>query len=65
MNQIVNTLISALGISRRDQAANDLHSTESAPMMELDAAKFSLVVGGDGEDTGPRGGWKAIVTSAA
>ena len=65
MNQIVNTLISALGISRRDQTANELHSTSLAPMTVLDGAKLALVAGGDGDDQGPRGGWKTGSTSAA
>jgi len=64
MNQIVNSLISALGIARRDQVANDLHAIGLTPMIELDAAKLALIVGGD-DDTGPRGGWKAIASSAA
>ena len=64
MNQIVNILISALGIPRRDQATNDLNSRGKAPMVELCTAALAQVVGGDGEDTGPRGGWKAVAISA-
>ncbi len=63
MNQIVNTLITALGMSRRGQTATDLNAAKPAPMVELDVAKCLLIIGGDGEDTGPRGGWKAVATS--
>jgi hypothetical protein len=56
MNQIVNTLISALGIALRDQAGNDLHPFQSTPMVELDAKHLVQIVGGD--DDGPRTGWK-------
>ena len=58
MNQIVDTLISALGITRRDQAANDLPTATSSPMVELPVADLALV-GGGGDDNGPRGGWLA------
>jgi hypothetical protein len=59
MNQIVDSLISALGWSRRDQAANDLTTAPRAPMVKLEAADLALIVGGTttGDDTGPRGGW--------
>ena len=65
MNQIVNTLISAIGFSRRDRAAIDLNSGNSAPMVELQATQLGQIVGGDGEDNGPRGGWKAVSSSLA
>jgi hypothetical protein len=65
MNQLVNTLISALGISRRDQTTNDSKFVGMNPMIELDAEMLVRVVGGDGEVNGPRGGWKAVCSSAA
>jgi hypothetical protein len=65
MNQIVNTLISALGFERRSRAANDLRSDAYSPMTELRGASLAFVVGGDGDAVagGPRGGWKASSTS--
>jgi hypothetical protein len=58
MNQIVDSLISALGWTRRDQAANDLITAAHAPMVKLEAADLALIVGGgNGDDNGPRGGW--------
>ena len=59
MNQIVDTLISALGFTRRDQTANDLQMATSSPMIDLRVTDLALVVGGGGDDTGPRGGWIA------
>ena len=63
MNQIVNTLISALGIARRDRAANDLHVRHTLSMVELDAKDLAHVVGGDTD--GPRGGWINAASATA
>jgi len=58
MNQIVDSLISALGWVRRDQAGNDLITAAHAPMVKLEDADLALIVGGgSGDDSGPRGGW--------
>jgi len=67
MNQIVNTLISAICISRRNQATNDLHSTIASPMIELSGESLALIAGGDGMivNGGPRGGWSTTTLSAA
>ncbi len=56
MNQIVNTLISALGFTQRVQAPNDLMTIASSPMIKLEVADLAQVVGGD-DTNGPRGGW--------
>ena len=63
MNQIVKTLISALGISRRDQASDDLLGVAAAPMNVIEQASLHRIAGG--EDFGPRGGWKDVSTTTA
>jgi len=61
MNYIANSLISALGLARRDQAATARHSLEKSPIRQLSANELRNIVGGD-DQTGPRGGWKAAVS---
>lgn len=63
MNQIVKTLISALGISRRDQATDGLKVSSQAAMTVIDLPCLALIAGGD--DFGPRGGWKDDSTTTA
>lgn len=65
MNQIVDTLIAALRTTRRGRAVNSLQSAATAPMVALHFADLKTVVGGAGDDTGPRGGWKAAAITVA
>lgn len=59
MNQIVNSLISAVQIARQALATQEHRSSGITAMRGLDADELRAVVGGD-DDTGPRGGWKAV-----
>lgn len=61
MNYLANTLISALGFTRRNQAASDRYCSEFTSMRQLSADELRSVVGGD--ETGPRGGWKVAATT--
>ncbi len=63
MNQIVNTLISALGISRRNQATDERCVVAMAPMTVIESARLASIAGGD--ELGPRGGWKEESTTTA
>lgn len=56
MNYLANILISALGLTRREQSATDRNCVEAAPMQQLSADELHNIAGGD-ETTGPRGGW--------
>jgi len=64
MNHIANSLISALGLARRDQAASARHNAETSPMRQLSSQELRGIVGGD-DQTGPRGGWKAAAVTVS
>ena len=61
MTNIANTLISALSFARRNQTATARYCIETSPMRQLSAEELRDVAGGD--ETGPRGGWKAAVAT--
>ena len=55
MNYLATIVISALGLTRREQSATDRNSPESAPMQQLSADELRNIAGGAVD--GPRGGW--------
>jgi len=63
MNQIANTLISALRSSLWNQTAIEQDSVATPPMRQLSADELRGVIGGD-DSTGPRGGWIAMASVA-